>query len=90
MTRILPVSFLGSCYFRTTPHELNCSIESILLSSHAPAEILLVVDGPVAKDLSSLIARLQVLYTSLKVINLENNVGLGNALKVGSSNVLMI
>ena len=83
MTRILPVSFLGSCYSRTTPHELNCSIESILLSSHAPAEILLVVDGPVAKDLSSLIARLQILYTSLKVINLENNVGLGNALKAG-------
>ena len=37
-------------------------------------QILLVVDGPVAKDLSSLIARLQILYTSLKVINLENNV----------------
>ena len=74
MTRVLPVSFLGSCYFHTSSHELICSIESIMLSSCVPAEIILVVDGPVSHDLSSSIERLQVLYSSLKVVALEANV----------------
>ena len=83
MSRIYPVSFLGSCYSRTSPHELISAIESISLSTHLPAEIILVVDGPVPSDLTLSIERLQALYPSLYVFSLDTNLGLGNALKFG-------
>ena len=83
MSRILPVSFLGSCYHRTTSHELICSIKSVFLSTQLPAEIILVVDGPVPSDLLASINHLKLLYASLKVFSLESNVGLGTALSFG-------
>lgn len=49
-----------------------------------PDEVILVVDGPVGEELDAVIAKYEKTdLTSFKVLRLEQNGGLGNALKVG-------
>ena len=83
MSAILPISCLGSCYSKTSSHELFCAIQSLFLSSASPAQIVLIVDGPIPDALSATINRLENLYQPLFVLRLKLNVGLGNALQVG-------
>lgn len=82
MFTTLPISCLGSCYLKTSSHELCCSIQS-LFSSSRPAQIVLIIDGPITDDLSSTIDYLENTYKQLVVLRLTANVGLGNALKIG-------
>lgn len=83
MTTVFPISCLGSCYSKTSSHELCCSIQSLFLSCASPAQIVLVVDGPIEDALSATINRLENIYESLNVLRIESNVGLGKALKMG-------
>ena len=51
-----------------------------------PNEIVLVVDGPVSKEINDVIGKYTKKYGIFKVIRLKKNVGLGRALKVAIEN----
>lgn len=51
-----------------------------------PNEIVLVVDGPVGEDIDTVISKYEAEYPTVKAIRLEENKGLGNALKVAVDN----
>lgn len=51
-----------------------------------PDEIVLVCDGPLTLELDAVVYKYQKLFSFLKVIRLEHNSGLGNALRVAVEN----
>ncbi len=51
-----------------------------------PDEIVLVVDGPVSKEIDIVISEYEDKYDNFKVIRLNYNVGLGNSLKIAIEN----
>ena len=80
-----PFSVLMSFYSGSNPKYLNEAIDSIWTKqSVKPAQICLVQDGPVDEELQSIVKSWQsVLRSSLSVVILEKNQGLGSALNVG-------
>lgn len=62
---------------------LNSIIEE---QSVCPDEIVLVVDGPVLKEIDVVIEKFTAKYDFFNVIRLEKNGGLGNALKIAVEN----
>lgn len=77
-------SVLASVYFHENPVHLSAALASIVNQTLIPDEIVLMVDGPIPKELSDVIEKYQTLYPDLmKVIVLEENIGLGNALRIG-------
>jgi len=73
------ISCLGSVYQNTNGSELNEAIASLFHSETKPAEIILVIDGPVSHELEHTISHLQLKYDIL-IIRLRENCGLGVAL----------
>ena len=47
-----------------------------------PNEIVLIVDGPISEELNAVIHKYEKIFSSLRVIRLEQNGGLGNALRL--------
>ena len=80
-----PVSVLMSVYYRETPAFLTEALDSILINqTRAPAEFVLVCDGPLTPELDAVIAGYQSRFPEiLKVCRLETNQGLGEALRFG-------
>jgi len=76
-------SVLMSVYKEDEADNLKKSLDSVLNQILLPSEIILVKDGPLTKELDSLIEDYSQKFSELKVIELEKNVGLGNALKAG-------
>lgn len=72
-------SVLMSVYANEKKEFLVLALQSIYAQTLRPNEIVLVKDGPLTKELESVIDS----YTDLKVISLEQNVGLGVALNKG-------
>ena len=56
------------------------------LQTVKPSEIVLVVDGPIGDELNAVIAKYEQKYASFKTVRLDENKGLGNALKVAVEN----
>ena len=78
-----PFTLIISVYEKENASFFDRSLESItLLQSVMPDEIILVVDGPVNKDLGKIIDKYCKKYNFFKVIRLAENKGLGNALKI--------
>ena len=79
-------SVLLSVYYKEKPEFLEKSIESIYFNQTLkPDEIVLVEDGPLTKELYNSIEKLKnkIGINILKVVSLEKNMGLGNALRIG-------
>ena len=78
-------SVLMSVYYKENEIFLNQSLESVWSNQFLkPNEIVLVLDGPIGADLSRCIYKWQkIIGTKLKVIPLQKNIGLGNALNEG-------
>tara|TARA_Y100000296_G_C5179010_1_gene262150 strand:+ start:8787 stop:9605 length:819 start_codon:yes stop_codon:yes gene_type:complete len=78
-------SVLMSVYAAEDPLNLEAALSSVWDSqSLKPSEIVLVKDGPLGSPLNGVIQRwMDKLRTNLKVVSLEFNVGLANALNVG-------
>lgn len=75
-------SVLISSYYKDSPLFLEYALESLKNQTLQASEIVFVEDGMLTKELYNVLDR----YTSLlpiKRISLEENKGLGNALKVG-------
>lgn len=77
-------SVLMSVYKSDNAFYFRAAFASIIEQSLKPAEVILVKDGPVNKDLDLVISELSALYPALlKVVVLEKNMGLGYALDIG-------
>ena len=77
-------SFLTSIYRNTKVDEMKVCIQSMINQSFVPEQIVIVIDGAIDGDLKGYIHLLKEsdseLYT---IVPLENNVGLGLALREG-------
>ena len=78
-------SVLMSVYKHEKPEFLNRSLQSIWIEQTIqPSEIVLVKDGPLSDGLNSEINKWQtIIENKLKVVTIDKNVGLGNALNIG-------
>ncbi len=75
-------SVLMSVYQKDDPQWFQTAIESVLNQSVKPNEIVLVIDGPIPELLNKTVSALEK-DPLFKVVRLEKNVGLGNALAEG-------
>ena len=79
----LKFSVAMSVYRNDDPAQFDRALESItVLQTVKPDEIVLVVDGPVGDGLNGVIAKYEALFSIFRVIRLEKNGGLGNALRL--------
>ena len=77
-------SVLMSVYYKEIPKLLCSSIESMLNQSVRPYDFVLVCDGKLTRDLDKVIETYcQENRALFKIIRLEENKGLGNALNIG-------
>jgi len=77
-------SVLISVYHHVDPNHLNLSLHSIINQTCPPSEIVLVKDGPLNEACDKVISDLEQKFIGeLKIIALEKNMGLGNALRIG-------
>lgn len=92
MTATKKFSVAMSVYKNENPQYFRITLDSVINQTVTPSEIILVVDGPVSDELSSIITEYQSRYNYFKPIFLEKNEGLGNALRIAveaSSNELI-
>lgn len=85
MKELPTFSVCTSVYRNDNPLHVKEAFDSMLINQTIPpSEIVLVVDGPISKDLHSLLAEYSQEYSSMfNIIFLDQNQGLGNALKIG-------
>ena len=77
-------SVLMSVYYKEKPEWLKESIESILNQTIPTNDFVIIKDGKLTEELDDIISEYCKRYPDiLNVIELENNVGLGPALKIG-------
>lgn len=77
-------SVLASIYYKEIPVNLDLALLSVFNQSLTPNEVVLVKDGPLTNELEEIVSKYIKLYPSIiKIIPLEVNVGLGNALNHG-------
>lgn len=79
-----PVSVLMSVYKNDKEYHFALALRSILEQSLMPAEVVIVLDGPVVFDVEALVAEVvDSAKVVVKIVRLPENRGLGFALKVG-------
>lgn len=72
-----------SVYKNDNPVFLERALESIItLQTVKPSEIVFVVDGPISEELETIVKKYEDIYNFFRVIRLEKNGGLGNALRI--------
>lgn len=77
-------SVLMSLYIKEKPEYLNACMESILLQTVLPTEIIVVMDGPITEALQAVLDRYRQAHPELiRLVPLEQNRGLGLALAEG-------
>jgi len=77
-------SVLMSVYHRENPEYLRKSMNSMFAQTAATNDFVLVCDGPLTPELDAVIAEMEVAHPDvLRVVRLEENVGLGCALNTG-------
>jgi len=75
-----------SVYEKDNPQHFRIALESIFNQTVKPAEVVLVVDGPVPDATSRVIETMQDKRKNLKVFYLEKNMGHGESRRVGLKN----
>lgn len=76
-----------SVYKNDSPVFLNEALNSILINQTVlPDEVVLVIDGFVSKEIKRVIEKYRKEYCGLRIIELKENLGLGNALKIAVEN----
>lgn len=76
-------SVLLSLYVKEQPSSLIQSLNSLFSQTLLPTEIVLVKDGPLTKELDTIVSDYERRYPILKVVALAQNQGLGKALNEG-------
>lgn len=72
-----------SVYKNDIPCNVVTAVESIIKQTLPPKQIIMVVDGPVGKDLKQTLTMLEKQYPVYQNIWSEKNLGLGGALALG-------
>ena len=81
-----------SVYHKERPAFLCAALESIFSQTVLPSEVILVEDGPLTENLYKVVKDYENKYSTLRVVPLKKNMGLGAALNIGlekSSNELV-
>lgn len=90
MKKSIKFSVLMSVYIKEKPLHLSRAFKSICWQSVLPNEVVLVEDGHLTINLKKCIKtfqnKLNELGVPLKILKIENNSGLGNALNLGVKN----
>lgn len=77
-------SVLMSVYFKENPEFFRISVESMLNQTLSPSEIVIVCDGKLTEELDKVVEEFEENYKDIvKVLRLEKNSGLANALNEG-------
>ena len=76
-------SVLMSLYSKENPKYLSTALESVFTQTVAPNQVILILDGPIGKDLQDVVDFYSKRYASLNVFPLGNNRGLSTALNIG-------
>lgn len=82
----LDFSVCMSVYKNDSPNHFYESLQSIIKQTYRPKEIVLVVDGPVSMEILRVINEFENQIEYFHTIRLNENVGLGNALRIGIEN----
>ena len=83
----LPFSVAMSVYKNDSAEFFDRALKSITEEQTVkPSEIVLVVDGPVGDEINQVIEKYSSAYGIFNVVRLEQNGGLGNALKLAVEN----
>lgn len=77
------ISVLMSVYKNDIAQNVKTAVESIINQTFRPSQVVIVVDGPVPDETTKTLEELKELYSEVEIHPLEQNVGLGNALKEG-------
>ena len=89
----IDLSVVIATYCNDNPVHLSTALESILDQNLLPEEVVIVRDGPIPESLQDVISDFELEFSnSTKIIKIEKNQGLGNALRLGvyeSSNELV-
>lgn len=81
-------SVLMSVYKNDNPSYFDFALESIEQQTVVPNEIVLVEDGPISNNLEKIIQKHASKFNGeFKIVKLDANNGLGNALKIGTKYV---
>ena len=87
MSNELKFSVLMSVYFKENPEWLKIALDSVINQTLSPNEIVLVQDGKLTDELYRVVEDYTKKYGNLfKIVPLEENVGLGEALRIGVEN----
>lgn len=78
-------SVLMSLYEKESPILFDKALSSIVGQELPPTEVVIVLDGPVGNELLGIIKKYRCMLP-IKVVPIEHNVGLANALNVGLTN----
>lgn len=78
-------SVLMSVYYKEKPAYLRDAMNSMWDQSIPASEFVLVCDGPLNRELDTVILNMEKAHSELKVVRLEKNMGLGSALNIGLS-----
>ncbi len=76
-------SVLMCFYAEANPKHFEEAVESILTQSLVPDEFVLVQDGPISKELSQVVAKLDKKIKNLNLVILKKNCGHGKARDAG-------
>ena len=76
-------SVLMSVYVREKAERLRSAMNSIWEQTVSTDDFVLVCDGPLNAELNDVICEMQREHDALRVIRLDRNKGLGNALNIG-------
>jgi glycosyltransferase involved in cell wall biosynthesis len=79
-------SVLMSVYIKDDPSHFKISLDSIINQSLSPDEIVIVLDGAVSELIIKEIKLQQSFGINILVVKLNQNIGLGPALKIGLEN----
>lgn len=81
-------SVLMSVYKKENPEYLDLALKSIEYQTVKPDEVILVEDGPINDELQNVISNHQLIFgDGFKVIKTMINMGLGDALRLGTKYV---
>lgn len=77
-------SVLASVYYKENPSNLLVALDSVFNQVLMPDEVVLIKDGPLTNKLDDIISNYIERYPRImKVVSLDVNKGLGNALRIG-------
>lgn len=78
-------SVLMTVYISDSVTQLGVALDSIAAQTVIPSEFFIVGDGPLGEDVKALIKAYQAKLDYIKFFQIDENVGLGEALNVGLS-----